>query len=423
MTGEVINKIRIELTEQKRRTSVSICRGDTISRIICITLLNCGSVYEIPDKAIATLSAVKPDGKTVYNDCVINGNEIQYTITNQLITVSGDVECQIKLTVGDLNITTPVFIIRVYEKLFDESILESSNDYTALQTYCARAEIAAENAEGILKDTKESIKVLATECRKTEDLVEKSVPVKEKTDSRIKIPAGYNVCMITNINGLTLQNGVPNHENPIDFVSLGEKAKIDIRFSKSEDFDTVLETYTIAPINGGLRSVGSYSDELCYMNHEMYIKRRVKTLTLTDQIVWTEIGSGTGSVHMYAYPVPDAIKNPSGIWFISNRFLPESENENRLIDIAIQSRPGYLVFTSEMEEQEFTEFWYDKELKVQYVLEEPQITEVLDENGIVRYTSEGTVYAEAYDQDIDKPITITMQIPNNTFGGAIMELL
>ena len=98
---DVIDKIRLDLTKSKVRTSISVCRGDTISRTICITLLNNGTVYEISDKSIATLLATKPDGKRVYNDCVIQGNEICYTIKNQLIAVAGDVECQIKLTAND----------------------------------------------------------------------------------------------------------------------------------------------------------------------------------------------------------------------------------------------------------------------------------------------------------------------------------
>lgn len=144
---DTVNKLRIDLDRQKTRTSVSICKGDTLSRTIYITLLNSGCVFDIPDSAIATLIATKPDGKTVYNDCSIHGNEISYTITNQLIAVAGDVECQVKITSGETIITSPVFIIRVYERLFDESILESSNDYSALQTYCARAENAAKVAE------------------------------------------------------------------------------------------------------------------------------------------------------------------------------------------------------------------------------------------------------------------------------------
>lgn len=155
---DVIDKIRLDLNKSKVRTSISVCRGDTISRTICITLLNNGTVYEISDKSIATLLATKPDGRMVYNDCVIQGNEICYTIKNQLIAVAGDVECQIKLTANNGTVIhTPVFIIRVYEKLFDESILESTNDYSAMQTYCMRAENAATAVESAARNMEETV--------------------------------------------------------------------------------------------------------------------------------------------------------------------------------------------------------------------------------------------------------------------------
>lgn len=425
MAGDVVNKLRIELNNQKIRTSVSICKGDTISRTICITLLNSGTVYDIPTNAIATLMAVKPDGKTVYNDCTIQGNEIQYNVTNQLITMEGDVECQIKLTMeGNVVLDSPVFVLRVYGKLFDESILESTNDFSALQSYCIRAETAAEKTENVIRDTRESVKAVATECNDIRELVEQTILAKEESGSLIKIPSKSNICMITNVKGLTIQSGIPSLNNPVDFISIGERNKIDIRLSPSKDFSTILETYSVKPTGAGLRSIGKYCDELCFLNHEMYIKRRIKSLTLTGQIEWNEISSGNNEVHIYSYPVDDAIKNPDGIWFISNRFLSDiSKNESQIIDIAIQSYPGRLVFTTELEEQSFSELWEDNDLEILYVLEEPEITEVLDGNGIIRYTSQSDLYAEAYDQDLNDPISITMQIPQSSFGNAVMELL
>ena len=156
---DILDKIRLDLNKSKIKTSISVCKGDTISRTICITLLNSGIVYDIPDDAIATLLATKPDGRKVYNDCVIQENEICYTIKNQLIAIAGDVECQIKITAKDGTVIySPVFAIRVYEKTFDENILESTNDYSALQTYCIRAENAAKNLESTAGNMEETVR-------------------------------------------------------------------------------------------------------------------------------------------------------------------------------------------------------------------------------------------------------------------------
>lgn len=155
----VLNKIRLDMTKPKIRTSVSICKGDTNSRQICITLVSSGVVYEIPDNSIAVLLATKPDGKKVYNDCSINGNEIIFDVTTQLIASSGDVECQVELSDAEGTIlTSPAFVIRVYEKLLDNSVMESINEYKALTAFCTNAENAAVRAENNAEQIEEQLK-------------------------------------------------------------------------------------------------------------------------------------------------------------------------------------------------------------------------------------------------------------------------
>lgn len=147
------------MTKPKIRTSVSICKGDTNSRQICITLVSSGVVYEIPDNSIAVLLATKPDGKKVYNDCSINGNEIIFDVTTQLIASSGDVECQVELSDAEGTIlTSPAFVIRVYEKLLDNSVMESINEYKALTAFCTNAENAAVRAENNAEQIEEQLK-------------------------------------------------------------------------------------------------------------------------------------------------------------------------------------------------------------------------------------------------------------------------
>lgn len=168
---DTVNKIRLDLDRQKIRTSVSVCKGDTLSRTLYITLIHNGIVFDIPDDTIATLIATKPDGKSVYNDCTIHENEIGYTITNQLIVMEGDVECQVNLTLSDGTvITSPVFIIRVYSKFFDDKILESTNDYSALQSYCIRAETAAKEVEGKVGNIVDTVKNVSNESQASKSI-------------------------------------------------------------------------------------------------------------------------------------------------------------------------------------------------------------------------------------------------------------
>lgn len=194
MARDVVNKIRLDFGKERIRTSVSICKGDTLSRIICITLLNEGMVYEIAEDAIATLMATKPDGKVVYNDCSISGNEISYTVTNQLISTAGDVECQIKLTTSDGGeVASPVFLLRVYERLFDESIVESANDYQALQVYCLRAQEACVKTEARLEEMIQIKKAFMSEYQeKVSALEETAHKVYSDNERQVKINGSWN---------------------------------------------------------------------------------------------------------------------------------------------------------------------------------------------------------------------------------------
>lgn len=425
---DTVNKLRIDLDRQKTRTSVSICKGDTLSRTIYVTLLNSGCVFDIPDSAIATLLAKKPDGKIVYNDCVTNGNEISFTITNQLIAVAGDIECQIKVTCDDKVITSPVFLIRVYERLFDETILESTNDYSALQTYCSRAEKAAAKIDETIGNISESIKAIASECDETRKVADSAIMAKEYTGRVICVKSPYSVVMVTNVKGVTTYEGIPSQDDPIDPVCLAEKGKISINVSTTKEMDSIIETYTIEPV-WNLRSVGNYADELCFKNKEMYVRRRIKAITLTEEnITEMDIYSGTsfeGKRYAYRISVPDAIKNPSGVWYTCNRFRYELVQLNASPDIgvAVQNYPGYFVLTSDMHIQNFMQYVSTFDVDILYVAEEYTTNEVLDVNGILNYEHADTVYIAAECNEAGDMDEITVQVPECDFADAVMQLL
>jgi membrane protein involved in colicin uptake len=117
-----------------------------------------GKIYDLSDVLVAAVSIVKPDGKVCYNDCVIDGSEIQYEVTTQTINVLGECIGQIELSMQDgAVITSPEFAIYVYNKILDPNIIESQNEYKSLvqqvaqaKDYCNQAEqykTLSENAE------------------------------------------------------------------------------------------------------------------------------------------------------------------------------------------------------------------------------------------------------------------------------------
>ncbi len=436
---DTINKIRLDLDKEEIRTSVSIAKGTTLGRTLYITLLNGGTPYPIPDGAIATLTAIKPDGKDVYNDCALIGDEIVYSVSNQLIAEVGDVRCQVILTLPDLTrIPSPVFLIRVYERLFDESVLESTNEYSALQTYCIRAQEAAVKAELVVATTKAAMQAVSAECAESTRILTQKVTaatlIEETTSNSIVLEKEKNIALVTNIHGYTSYPEMAEPEAPCEAVSLGTAGTISLVMSDSPEFEWVDDSIKIAGFKEPLRSVQGYHDELCYLNSELYVKRVIKEVTLSDDNEWAEIDlfSDTGfagKLHAYATPLADAIRNPKGVWYTTSHFRYEITDINAvpLYGVAFQRMPGYVVLVTDKEYDLFIDWLGTRNINVLYVAEQPTIGEVLDFNGVVRYNTASDLRIAIDCTNINGTTLgyaqLTVQKPVSQFANAVMELM
>ena len=108
-------------------------QGDTGRRII-ISLTDGSLPYEIEEGCRAVFTAEKPDEKLIYNDCVIDGNEIHYTITKETTAAVGFVACEIKLyDKDDVLLISPRFGLLVEESVFnDQDISGSGHEFNAV---------------------------------------------------------------------------------------------------------------------------------------------------------------------------------------------------------------------------------------------------------------------------------------------------
>lgn len=157
---DVINKLCVDLDKPVIQKRISVTQGDTATRTICITLTHGGAVYPLDGVLVAIFKGKKKDGRVLYNDCVIDGNEIRYTITNQTISVVGTVECCIELY--DKNgevLQSPVFIIQVAEPVYPSDTLKSANEYKGIEATVALAEeakrVSLEAEENVLRKKEE----------------------------------------------------------------------------------------------------------------------------------------------------------------------------------------------------------------------------------------------------------------------------
>ena len=142
---------RIFLDIDDAASQVSLCakKGDSNRRISAGFTEN-GKPYNISDDCTAIFRAKKPDGTVLYNTCLIDGNIISFDLTTQTTAEAGAVNCEITLYGQDKRqITSPRFALIVDDTVYDDSEIESSDEFTALAEAMAQfggANSAAEAA-------------------------------------------------------------------------------------------------------------------------------------------------------------------------------------------------------------------------------------------------------------------------------------
>lgn len=96
--------------------------------------------YEIPSGSTARIYIKRPDGTESYNDCTIDGNVITYKPTAQFFSVAGICTGQLQIMIGDDFLVTFPLLFDVAENIIDDSAIESSNEYGALESLLQEAQ-------------------------------------------------------------------------------------------------------------------------------------------------------------------------------------------------------------------------------------------------------------------------------------------
>lgn len=147
MQNTIIENMRLEMNAPKIRSNLSVRVGDVCTRTVHFILANRGSVVDLKNALTAQIHIKKPDGNMCYNDCVIAGNEIQYTLTSQTINVVGICLCNISVVFEDgAVVISPEFEIVVYEQNLDSELIESQNEFQALHQQVILAKNYADSA-------------------------------------------------------------------------------------------------------------------------------------------------------------------------------------------------------------------------------------------------------------------------------------
>lgn len=145
---KLITDITLELTGETKRFEVQAKQGDKGTRFVRVSLTNNGAEFEMPSGVTVIANIQKPDRKFCFNECTLEGNKVLVPLTNQALAVAGTAECDIEIRDGggNLILSSQAFTIEIEKSMRDESAIESSNEFTALEKINA-AEAARVKAE------------------------------------------------------------------------------------------------------------------------------------------------------------------------------------------------------------------------------------------------------------------------------------
>ena len=127
-------RFTLDVQIHQAQVSVPVTLNDTARRLY-IGFTDGRKPYTIPDGCRAVFAALKPDGNTILNDCIIENNKtVVYEFSKNTTNAEGIVDCEIRLYDKDgKELTSPQFIIVVDKKAVrDEEIPLSESESTTL---------------------------------------------------------------------------------------------------------------------------------------------------------------------------------------------------------------------------------------------------------------------------------------------------
>ena len=130
-----IIRLTIDLKVGVKEVIAPIKQADNLSRVLRCQLVNNGKPVNLKGSQLL-LYVVKTD----YKQCVINGviNEgktgiVDFELTEQSLILAEEIQCEIvKIDEGDVLLSFPIFKIGIDGALYDNELVESTNEFSAL---------------------------------------------------------------------------------------------------------------------------------------------------------------------------------------------------------------------------------------------------------------------------------------------------
>ena len=111
-------------------------QNDVNSLQIIITIYEDNEEFIIPIGYPVYLRMLKPDNKVVYNECSVENNKAIFSVTAQMTAMHGRASAQLEIIdpVSGGNVKTIRFHALIDEEVISDSQIESSDEFTALQS-------------------------------------------------------------------------------------------------------------------------------------------------------------------------------------------------------------------------------------------------------------------------------------------------
>ena len=129
-------RFTLDVQVHQAQVSVPVTLNDTARRLY-IGFTDGRKPYTIPNGCRAVFAALKPDGKPILNDCIIENNKtVVYKFSKNTTNAEGTVDCEIRLyDKAGRELTSPQFIIVVDKRVVrDEEIPLSESESTTLDS-------------------------------------------------------------------------------------------------------------------------------------------------------------------------------------------------------------------------------------------------------------------------------------------------
>lgn len=181
-------------------SALSVKQGDIDSREVECILVNEGVEVTIPQDATARVAFCKPDGKQVLNDAEIVENHVIFLLTQQMLAVCGDAQCEIMITKEEALLSSAVFPVYIQPSGYDSSAIESSPEYHAFTNTLLAA-------DGAIQQANQAAQLAQDAVGKAQETAEEAQSVIEQANATLNF-SSLTSGTLPQWNGSQLVNGV-----------------------------------------------------------------------------------------------------------------------------------------------------------------------------------------------------------------------